>query len=296
MAPFHQQSWSQDFLGLPPDADRIEAGQVAILPIPYDLTMSYQTGARRGPQAILEASQYVELYDDELAGEHHTGIWTLPPLEPTAKGPEAMTGTIEQAMGKLLKAGVFPISIGGDHSVTHGLVRAVAKHFDEFSVLQLDAHADLRDEYHGTPWSHACVGRRICEVAPLVQMGIRSFSSEEAAYMAEQDRTITLTASQMRQDSQAVEAALATLKKPVYITLDLDVFDPAFMPATGTPEPGGLDWYAVTALLRRTFEMHQVIGCDVVELAPIPGLVAPDFLAAKLIYKMIGYRSAYGQP
>lgn len=269
------------------------SAKVALLPVPYDLTTSYQPGARFGPQALVAASAYLELYDQELDdAPYDVGIHTLPPLELVASGPEAMREAIENAAGQLLDAKKFPIVLGGDHSVTHGVLRALAARCGAFSVLQLDAHADLRHSYQGTPWSHACVGRRACDLdgVTLVQLGVRSLCDEEAQFLKENpDRIRCICAQALHEDRAAGLAALDALWDPVYITIDLDCFDPSVMPATGTPEPGGLLWYDVLALLRPVFQRHRVLGCDVVELAPIPGLAAPDFLAAKLVYKLIGY-------
>ncbi len=279
------------FAAVPPEHSSWERSRVALLPVPYDLTTSYQAGARRGPEAILEASLHIELYDEELEREPYlVGIHTLPALEPLASGPEEMSVRIEHATKEILKGGRFPILLGGDHSITLGAVRALTAVHKELSVLQLDAHADLRDSFQGTKYSHACVGRRISEIAQLFQVGIRSLCREEAEFLRSSN-IMSLSAREWQRDPKASRRALDTLKDPVYITLDVDVFDPAIMPATGTPEPGGLDWQTVTALLRRVFEKHRVVGCDVVELAPIGGLVAPAFLAAKLVYKMIGYFS-----
>lgn len=277
------------FAGLPLEHSSWQRAQVAILPVPYDLTTSYQTGARHGPQAILDASLHVELYDDELEAEpYKVGIHTLPPLEPLASGPEEMGKRIEQATRQILKARKFPLVLGGDHSITFGVAKALSTEHKQLSVLQLDAHADLRDSYHGTKYSHACVARRISELARLFQIGIRSLSREEAELMDELNVT-TVFARELYHNPKAIEKALNALNDPVYITLDVDVFDPSVMPATGTPEPGGLDWYTTLMILRHVFEKHRVVGCDVVELAPIPGMAAPDFMIAKLVYKLIGY-------
>lgn len=277
------------FAGIPEEYSHWEGAQVVLLPVPYDLTASYRPGARRGPQAILEASPQLELYDEELDLEpYRVGIHTLPPLEPVAQGPEAMIGRVCQAVGEIAAAGKFPIVLGGDHSITVGAVRALIPRYGKLSVLQLDAHADLRDEYQGTRWSHACVGRRIDELARLTQVGLRSLSHKEAEFLKKSGIT-AIYARELSDDLGAAEQAIAKLSDPVYITLDMDVFDPALVPAVGTPEPGGLGWQEVIAILKRVFETHRVVGCDVVELAPIPGLIAPDFLAAKLVYKLIGY-------
>jgi len=284
-----EHSNAQNFCALPAEHAAWNTSRVAVLPVPYDLTTSYQPGARRGPQAMVEASWQLELYDTELGTEpFEVGIHTLPPLEPLVSGPQAMAERVAQAVGQVLEAGKFPIVLGGDHAVTHGVVRAIDERHAPFSVLQLDAHADLRDRYQGSKWSHATVGRRISERARLVQLGVRSFSAEEAAFL-DQANVLSVSARAWHEDHDAVERALDQLQSPVYITVDLDVFDPAIMPATGTPEPGGLGWYQVLTLLRRVFESHTVVGCDVVELAPLPGTVAPDFLAAKLVYKLVAY-------
>lgn len=279
------------FAGLPLEYSSWENAKVALLSIPYDLTTSYQTGTRRGPQAVLEASLHVELYDEELETEpYQLGIHTLPSLEPLASGPEEMSKRIEYAVREILKARRFPIVLGGDHSITLGVVRALRAEYGKLDVLQLDAHADLRDSYQGTKFSHACAGRRISEIAQLSQIGIRSLSLEEAKFM-KNSKVTTVYARELLRDSKTSQQALNALTDPVYITLDVDVFDPSIMPATGTPEPGGLGWLDVLALLRHVFENHRVVGCDVVELAPIPTMAAPDFLVAKLVYKLIGYWS-----
>jgi agmatinase len=289
------QGWATypTFGGLAPEYSDYQQSRFVLLPLPYDLTTSYRPGARGGPQAILSASRYVELYDEELQGEpYQVGIHTLPALEPVAAGPEAECARVEQIVGWLLDDGKFPILLGGEHALTIGAIAAVARRRKNFSVLQFDAHADLRDEYEGTRFSHACVGRRIAERARLVQIGIRSLSAEEASYLKSASSVTVGYAAELQRDPLLVARLLQQLQDPVYITIDLDVFDPSIMPATGTPEPGGLDWYAVINLLRTVCEDHEVIGADVVELAPLPGQVAPDFLAAKLIYKLVGYLSS----
>lgn len=282
-----------NFGALPGKYARWDKARVAVLPVPYDLTTSYQPGARRGPQAIIEASTQLELYDAELDDEpYQVGIHTLPALHPTVSGPREMSKEIQSAFERVLDAEKFPVVLGGDHSVSHGVIQALAKRYKEFSVLQLDAHADLRDEYQGSKWSHACIGRRVVELerARLVQIGIRSLCAEEADFVKGKPKNLfSVSAAALQEDPQAGLNALKHLHDPVYITIDVDAFDPSIMPATGTPEPGGLNWYQALSLLRKTFEAHDVLGCDVVELAPLPGTVAPDFLTAKLVYKLIGY-------
>ncbi len=281
----------QNFGALPPEHADWEGARVAVLPVPYDLTTSYGAGARHGPAAIIAASQQLELYDEELDAEpYEVGVTTLPPLESVAAGPEAMSALIQATAGDVLDAGKFPIWLGGDHSITHGVVRALAERHGRFSLLQIDAHADLRAAYQGTPWSHACVARRALEAgASVAQIGIRSLSAEEAAFLKTGPAVTTVTARELARDPRAFGRALDALFDPVYVTLDVDAFDPSVVPGTGTPEPGGLDWYAVLSILEAAFERRAVVGADVVELAPAAGLNGPAFMVAKLVYKMIGY-------
>ena len=281
------------FAGLPPEYSNWERARVALLPVPYDLTTSYQPGARRGPQAILEASPQLELYDEDLHMEPYgVGIATLPPLEPLID-PEAMLARVERAVREIAQSARFPIVLGGDHSITLGAVRALVQQYERISVLQLDAHADLRDEYQGSRFSHACTARRIVELGcRVVQVGVRSLSRESAEFAGQSGAVTTVYAHELQEGLDPALRALDELSDPVYISVDVDVFDPSLMPATGTPEPGGLGWYDVLDVLKGTFERYDVVGCDVVELCPIGGLVAPDFLAAKLVYKLIGYWAA----
>ncbi|MBC7185677.1 MAG: agmatinase [Calditrichaeota bacterium] len=272
------------------DPGTYEAARCVVLPVPYDSTTSYQPGTRRGPLAILEASGHMELYDHELGQspvEH--GIWTLPPLTSEASGPEAMVAAVRQAVAPLLADGKMVLTLGGEHSITLGAVQACKERYPELRVLQFDAHADMRDSYEGSPFSHACVMRRVVELGvPVVQVGIRSMSEEEVEPLRH-SRLTTFFAEQHPSAAQVVEALNRFGSGPVYLTFDLDALDPAIMPATGTPEPGGLFWYQTIELLRGVANACHIIAADVVELAPTPGLVAPDFLAAKLAYKIIGY-------
>jgi len=282
------------FAALPPEYSDWERAKVALLPIPYDGTASYRAGSRRGPLAVLEASPQLELYDEELQSEpYRVGVATLPPLD-VVLDPEAMVKRVERAVSLVIQSGKFPVVLGGDHSITVGVVRALVERHGALSVLQLDAHSDLREEYQGSRFSHACVARRILEMGcSLVQVGIRSVPREDAEFIREHEAITTVYAYELsREPGRAVEA-LGRLKSPVYVSVDLDVFDPGTMPAVGTPEPGGLGWYEVLAILREAFQRHEVVGCDVVELCPVEGLVAPDFTAARLIYKLIGYWAAF---
>jgi len=279
-----------NFGGLDLASPTFEEATFVVLPVPYDLTSTYQSGSRKGPSAILEASGHMELYDEELHRETYlSGIFTRPALEADAGGPEAMTASVRQAVSDILAYdGKIPVILGGEHSISFGAVQAMRGRFPKISVLQLDAHADLRNEYQGTPFGHASVGRRISEVCPLVQAGIRSMSSEEAAFLAE-GRVKSFSADYMLEYPGWCEKICEHLQGDVYLTVDIDVLDPSIMPSTGTPEPGGISWKDLLRLVQKVSSRCRVRGFDVVELAPIPGMIAPDFLVAKLIYRIMGY-------
>jgi len=277
----------------------IEAGYAAyekakfiVIPVPYDLTSTYQSGSRRGPGAILEASANMELYDEELRQEtFRCGIHTLAPLEADARGPEEMIGAVRRAVTGIIADGKIPVMLGGEHSISFGAVQAMREKFPGLTVLQLDAHADLRESYQGTPFSHAAVARRIAEICPLVQAGIRSLSVEEADFLAAAP-VKSYPADFILDGGSWRRTICGDLQGDVYLTLDLDVLDPAVMPATGTPEPGGIAWRDLICLIREVAKCCRIRGFDVVELAPIPGMIAPDFLASKLIYRIMGYLTA----
>jgi agmatinase len=262
---------------------------VVLLPVPYEATVSYMPGTRLGPAALLTASRYVELYDHELDFEpHQVGIHTLPELMLSGAGPEAALAELRAVVDALLGAKKFVIMIGGEHSISGPPILAHADRIEgELSVLQLDAHADLRPEYEGTPFSHACVMHRVHDRVRLVQAGIRSLTAEERVLMRETGVTTVLGHELGAPDW--IDRVLGALGEQVYVTLDVDYFDPAIMPSTGTPEPGGGAWYPTLELLERVFAERRVVGCDVVELAPIPGLVAPDVLAAEVVYKLVAF-------
>ncbi len=266
-----------------------------VLPVPYDFSTTYQGGTRWGPRAILSASQNMELWDDELGATYRAGIHTLPEVEPTALGPEAMAARVEQAVDWILERGKLPVILGGEHSITAGAVRAAARRFPGLSVLQFDAHADMRERYLDSPYSHACVMRRVRESVPAASVGIRSCSEEEAEYLRQHPVPVWSTRAfrALRGDWQGI---LGSLTGSVFVTFDLDAFDPGVLPATGTPEPGGLDWYEAVDLLRAVAAHSRIVGFDVVELAPIPGQVASDFLAARLVYRLIGLALASPGP
>jgi agmatinase len=282
------------YLGLDEEASALDGARSVILPVPYEATTSWGGGTQSGPGAILSASRYVELWDQELGCDPSTvGIHTLPALELSRGGPEAAMTELEEAYGRILDVVTdkFVVMLGGEHSISAPAIRAVAaRHEERLTVLQLDAHADLRESFEGTPASHASAMRRVLEVADVVGVGIRGISQEEVEVAEENPAVSLIYADDMWEDDAWMDRALELLADPVYITFDVDFLDPSFMPSTGTPEPGGGDWYQTLRFLRRVFEERRVVACDVVELAPLPGMPAPDFLAAKLVYKLIGYR------
>ncbi len=276
-----------NFGGLEDEFAALDRARAVIVPAPYDFSTTYQGGTRWGPRAILAASQNMELWDEELGASYRHGIHTLPELEPTALGPEAMAERVERAVGWVLDRGKLPVMLGGEHSLTAGAVRAAHARFPKLSVLQLDAHGDMRNEYLESPYSHACVMRRVRERVPAASVGIRSISEEERAHLDAHPAPIWSTR-QFRALRGDWKPVLDALTDDVYVTFDLDALDPSILPATGTPEPGGLDWYEAVDLLAAVAKRSRIVGFDVVELAPLPGHVASDFLAARLTYRMIG--------
>ena len=279
-----------NFLGIE-EYSSFEESKVVVLPVPYDSTTSFRAGTREAPVAVINASRQVELYDEELETEIYdkVGIHTFNEIMPNMEGPRDQVEVVRRVFLKVMEAGKFPVMIGGEHSLTTGAIRAIKDFHPDVSVLQLDAHTDLREEYEGTQYSHACVMRRIYdEGVKIAQVGIRNSSKEEAKFIKVND-VFSVTAKQYRYGYYGIEEIVDALGDTVYITIDMDVFDPSEVPAVGTPEPGGLHWYEILDILREVTFHKRVIGFDVVELAPIPGNPASDFLTAKLIYKLIGY-------
>jgi len=268
---------------------RYSSSKIVVLPVPYEGTTSYGKGTKNGPSAILKASQIVEDYDIELGFEPYKrvgGIHTALPVK-VAKDPHK---EIYASVKKIISAGKFPLMLGGEHSISYGAVKAAKEFYSDLSVLQFDAHADLRDSYHGSKHSHACIMRRIREICPAVQVGIRSQDREESDYIKEYNLQKNLFYADPY-DETKLPAIVKGLGKNVYITLDVDVFDPSVIPATGTPEPGGLLWEQVLAILKKVIAEKNIVGVDVVELAPKPNLHYADYTIAKLVYKIIGYLS-----
>jgi agmatinase len=279
-----------EFGGSTPTTTDFDSARVVILPIPLDRTTSYVPGTRNGPHEILVASSHMELWDEETQTDVHSiGIYTLPEMDFPFAAMDDVVREIRRVAGELVTRGKFLVVLGGEHSITPAVVGAVAAHYPGLSVLQLDAHADLRETYMGTPHNHACAMRRTLEFARTTQVGIRSLSPEEAAAAPSLPTEIFYDFN-MRENPDWIDAVVDSLSEHVYVTIDVDGFDPAIMPATGTPEPGGLSWYEALKLLRRVAERRTLVGCDIVELAPMGGNVAPNFLCARLVYKILSYR------
>ncbi len=277
-----------NFGGLPPEQSSLDNSRVVVLPVPYDLTSTWMKGADKGPQAIIKASQTVELYDIETDSQVHLhGIYTDKPAVKGDAAPEKMVETVRGKVAAHLANNKFVVLVGGEHSVSIGAIQAHARRFPGMSVLQLDAHSDLRDEYEGSRYNHACVMARAREFCPITQVGIRSMDLSEKPSMAPGQ---VFFAENIQGRTGWIDEVVARLTDQVYITIDLDVFDPSVMPSTGTPEPGGLLWYEVLDLMRAVCRQKTVVGLDVVEMCPVKGNWAPEFLAAKLIFKILTYK------
>jgi agmatinase len=277
-----------NFGDLPPQYSGPADSRIVIVPVPYDATSTWVKGADRGPAAILRASANMELYDIETDSQvYQEGIFTDDPATAGDLAPAEMVETVQRTVQEHLTNNKFVVAVGGEHSVSVGPVRAHAARYPGLSVLQLDAHADLREEYEGSKFNHACVMARIREICPIVQVGIRSMDISEKPALDE-DRVFF--AEKIHDSLTWIDQVIARLTGQVYVTIDLDVFDPSIMSSTGTPEPGGLGWYEVLALLRAVCRRKTLVGFDVVEMCPVEGNWAPEFLAAKLIYKILSYK------
>ncbi len=275
------------FAGIEEKYAGFENARVLLQSVPYDGTSTWGKGADRGFEAFLEAAENMELYDIETDCEvYRQGIHILPEIREKSS-PEAVFRAVYERTKELLNTGKFLTFFGGEHSISIGIIKAFYEKYPDLSVLHLDAHADLRPEYLGTPYNHACALYDASRHTNLVQVGIRSMDASERQFL---NCEKTFFACYINDNPDWTGQVLQQLHSPVYITLDLDVFDPSIMPATGTPEPGGLNWYQVTGLLAAVFENFDVIGFDIVELAPIPGIHHPQFTAAKLYYKMLSYK------
>ena len=277
------------FIDTAPDLDPAKA-RVALVPVPYDSTTSYRSSARDGPKAIIEASRQLEDYDIELDRDiSGVGIYTSPAVEPDLSGPEAMVKRVAAAVRPLADGGRLVGVLGGEHSITVGAVNALRARYDDLSVLYLDAHGDLRDQDMGTGWGHATVARRLHDICKTVHVGVRSLSAEEHRFIREEDLDVVMWPPQTTGPAELASRVTGSLTENVYISIDLDVFDPSIMAAVGTPEPGGMLWDEAIVLLRAVAAERKVVGFDVVELSPNEGPEACAFTAAKLVYKLIGY-------
>jgi agmatinase len=279
------------FLEIEPEFSKYDTSKIVVLPVPYEATTSYGKGTKKGPDAILDASQIVEDYDIELECEPYKklGIHTLPPLRLKGDPHKEICGAVKN----ILKDHKISVMLGGEHSISYGAVKACKEKFPELSVLQFDAHLDLRNSYHASKFSHASVMRRIQELGcSCVQVGIRSQDIEEAEYIKENDLMDSIFYAHEFEDSKIPEI-VNKLSSDVYITFDVDALDPSIMPATGTPEPGGLYWDQVLKMLRAVISEKNIVGFDVVELSPKPNLHFANYTAAKLVYKMIGFISKH---
>ncbi len=284
-----------NFLGLPPELSDPQRAAVHILPIPFEATVSYGGGTAKGPRAIITASQQVEFYDREFGLEPvlNFGIHTLPALK-LPHDPAAAFPLIEEAAAQLAPACRLPVALGGEHSITAPFVRGILQtNTEPITILQIDAHSDLRHTYEGTPYSHASVARRLLEhpqIEQILQIGIRSVCPEEVQFARENPQRVRVWYTEDTHNRNwLLELASRLQGRRVYITLDVDGLDPAIIPATGTPEPDGLTWQQTLEILRLTAKFSTIIGIDCVELAPVTGLHYADFATAKLLYKAITY-------
>ena len=272
------------------EASDYETTRAAVLPVPFERTTSYGKGTLAGPAAILRASQAMELYDEELGAEPYVqGIATLPSFLPEAFDMEEGFAELQAEARSHLERGKFLVTLGGEHSLTQAPVKAAHQVFGDIGVVQFDAHSDLREEFEGTPYSHASVMKRIVDAGiPALAVGIRSLSAPEARLIRERSLPV-IWGHQLDRAEELFPKMLAALPEKIYLTFDIDYFDPALVPATGTPEPGGGHWYPTLRLLRHLFQTKTVVAMDLIELAPVGGHPASDFLAAKLVYKCLGY-------
>lgn len=277
----------RNYAGIPDKYTGLEQSEVVLVPVPYDGTSTYGKGADKGPEAILDASENMELYDIETNSEvYKQGVYIAPTVTEDSS-PEAMVEEVDKTITQYLSQGKFVTMLGGEHSVSIGSIRAFNRKFNNLSVLQLDAHSDLRPEYMGSACNHACALHEASKTCNTVQVGIRSMDTVELPFVKKEN---FFTSYDIRKNPNWMNDVVSRLTDNVYITIDLDAFDPAIMPSTGTPEPGGLLWNETLDLLKKVYHKCNVVGFDIVELAPSEGAHAPDFLAAKLYYKLLSYK------
>jgi len=289
-AHWHEETFlpHEIFAGLEPPYSNLQKARTVILPVPYDSTSEWRSGSRHGPQAIIDASQYLELYDLELDREiYKVGISTLPRVEPLLSSPQDMINRVYEVVRGLIQKEKFVAMLGGEHSLSLGAVRAFKEAFPRLSVLQLDAHADLRDDYLGTKYGQACVMRRIFELCPISQVGVRSLSWDEKQFLT-QRKLKPFYMSDLASSTTSIDQIVHSLSEDVYVTIDVDVLDPCVMPAVGTPEPGGMSWRQMLGIIESVTLHKHIVGFDLMEFCPTEGPSSCAFLLAKLAYKLIG--------
>lgn len=275
------------YAGIPDSYATSEKSKIVLIPVPYDGTSTWKKGADKGPDAFLAASENMELYDIETDSEvYKQGVFLSPPVTENSS-PETMVAAVAEKVKSYLNRNKFVTLFGGEHSISIGSIRAFSKFYENLTVVQIDAHADLRQSYEGSTCNHACALYEASQTTHLIQVGIRSMEHNEKSVM---NLDNVFFAHEMESDEYWIEQAIERMTDNVYITFDLDALDPSILPATGTPEPGGMLWYETLAFLREVFKEKNVVGFDIVELCPEPALYASDFLAAKLYYKMLSYK------
>jgi agmatinase len=280
------------------ETEAYEGSKVVILGVPYDGTATFQSGARNGPNSILNVSPNLEHYDRELGNIFEVGIFTagVIDIEDIHVNPQDVINRVYDVSKSYISDDKFLVTLGGEHTITQGVLRAYKEQYDKLSVLQLDAHHDLLEEYGGSRYSHACVAKRLIDIGcSITQFGVRVTTKEEHEFINKRNQDLNIFyAKDIYDNDNWHKEAIDSLNDNVYITVDLDGLDSSIMPSTGTPVPGGLDWYGTLSFLRKVYEKRKVIGLDVMELNPIPGNEAPNFLAADLVYKNIGFFKKYG--
>ena len=278
---------TKTYAGIPEDLAKLETAKIVLIPVPYDGTSTWQKGADKGPDAFLDASANMELYDIETASEvYQQGVFLADAVSENSS-PEAMVEAVHLATKKYIKKNKFVTVFGGEHSISIGTIRAFNEMFEGLTVLHIDAHADLRESYEGSTCNHACAVYEASQTTNLIQVGIRSMDIIEKTVM---DEDKTYFAHEMAEDDSWMDFAIDQMTDNVFITFDLDALDPSIMPSTGTPEPGGLLYYETLEFLKQVFEEKNVVGFDIVELCPNENDKSSDFLAAKLYYKMLSYK------
>ena len=284
------ESVAPGFGALDPGLAALETARIVMVPVPYDRTCSYQRGTASGPEAIIEASRHMEIWDDELGLDASTiGIHTAAPVSSNDDPPEVMARKVEEVVSRYLALGKMPVVLGGEHSVSIGAIRAYERKYPRLSVVQLDAHGDLRLSFEGSEYNHACIMRHFAGRIPTLQIGIRSYCQEEAAFIRERGLAVIPARDFIRKPQEALKQ-VDRLTDEIYLTIDVDYFDPSLLPATGTPEPGGPGWYETLDFIRELCRRKTVVGFDVNELRPLRDDASSDFLVAKLVYKIVAYR------